>query len=380
MNVSTYFPFTIIPFEFFFSWFIFAPKLWCRASLSVMSEAPKLIKEGGRVEKMQNIQNNATTVAPEIVANATTENVNAAENAASINPNPVNMEKKNEEVAKTTKIAIIDDEEREILVAHTKYAMELPKDKKELCKKLDPSKMLSVIYHLTKPELFWQEGYDLYDENGNIIKEGTPNVLVHVQTSEDYWRVGLENKLERVEIVEFSTIQEYAQTVGSTNLYSRGMTDTEKVGVAALATGNKAYMAVYEFAKENKMNLTTAKMYLDVAMNKTQILEMSMGNVPEVAPKMGRTKKQAAELLKQAENSFGENARKRYVIRPVNTLGHQPEYSRDMILKALKDITKDDALKVDIVNPDARETMVTSLLTKYLERNLPKEGVEKQAA
>ena len=51
-----------------------------------------------------------------------------------------------------------------------------------------------------------------------------------------------------------------------------------------------------------------------------------------------------------------------------------------MILKALKDITKDDALKVDIANPDARETMVTSLLTKYLERNLPKEGVEKQAA
>ena len=128
----------------------------------------------------------ATEVAPEIVANATTENVNAAENAASINPNPVNMEKKNEEVAKTTKIAIIDGDEREILMAHTKYAMELPKDKKELCKKLDPSKMLSVIYHLTKPKLFWQEGYDLYDENGNIIKEGTPNVLVHVQTSEDY--------------------------------------------------------------------------------------------------------------------------------------------------------------------------------------------------
>lgn len=322
----------------------------------------------------------ATEVAPEIVANATTESINTAENAASSNLNPVNMEQKNEEVAMITRLAIIDGKEKKIVVAHTKYAMELPKDKKELCKKLDPSKMLSVIYHFTKPELFWQEGYDLYDENGNIIKEGTPDVLVHVQTSEDYWRVGLEKRLEKVEIVEFSSIQEYAQTVGSTNLYSRGMTDTEKVGVAALATGNKAYMAVYEFAQENNMSLTAAKMYMDVAMNKTQILEMSMGNLPEVAPKMGRTKKQAAELLKQAETIFGENARKRYVIRPINTLGHQPKYGRDRIVKALKAITKDEALKVEVATPDARETLVTSLLTEYLVSNLQKESVEKQVA
>lgn len=321
----------------------------------------------------------ATEVAP-VAEEATNETINAAENAASINSNSEKMENKNDEVAQTTRIAIIDGKEKTIVVANTKYAMELPKDKKELCKKLDPSKLLSVIYHFTKPELFWREGYDLYDENGNIIKEGTPDVLVHVQTSEDYWRVGLEDRLERVEIVEFSTIQEYAQTVGATNLYSRGMTDTEKVGVAALATGNKAYMAVYEFAKENKMSLTTAKMYMDVTMNKTQILEMSMGNMPEVAPKAGRTKKQAAELLKQAETIFGENARKRYVIRPVNTLGHQPEYGRDMIMKALKAITKDDALKVDVANPDARETLVTNLLTKHLVLNRQKESVKEEVA
>ena len=265
-------------------------------------------------------------------------------------------------------------------MAHTKYSMEQPKDKNELSKNLDPSKMLSTTYHFTKPELFWQEGYDLFDENNNLIEKGTPDVLVFIQKSDNYWRIGIEERLERTELVEFSTVQEYAQVVASTNLYSRGMTDTERVGVAALATGNKAYMAVYEFAKENKLNLTAAKMYMDVSMTKTQILEMSIGNVPEVAPKMGRTKKQAAELLRQAESIFGENARRRYVIRPVNTLGHQPEYGREMILKALKDITKDDALKVDIASPDARETMVTSLLTKYLEKYRQKEGVEKQSA
>ena len=322
----------------------------------------------------------ATAVATSSEIIAASESVNAAENAASINSNSEKMEKRNEEVAKTTRVAIIDGVERVITVAHTKYSMEQPKDKNELSKNLDPSKMLSTTYHFTKPELFWQEGYDLFDENNNLIKKGTPDVLVFIQNSDNYWRIGIEERLERTELVEFSTVQEYAQVVASTNLYSRGMTDTERVGVAALATGNKAYMAVYEFAKENKLNLTAAKMYMDVSMTKTQILEMSIGNVPEVAPKMGRTKKQAAELLRQAESIFGENARRRYVIRPVNTLGHQPEYGREMILKALKDITKDDALKVDIASPDARETMVTSLLTKYLEKYRQKEGVEKQSA
>ena len=81
---------------------------------------------------MENIQNIATGVAQETVANATTEKVNAAESAASINQNPDNMERKNEEVAKTTKVAIIDGIERVITVANTKYAMSLPKDKKML--------------------------------------------------------------------------------------------------------------------------------------------------------------------------------------------------------------------------------------------------------
>lgn len=321
----------------------------------------------------------ATGVATENVANATNESVNAADYAASINQKEKKMKKENEAVAPMTRVAIIDGEEKTIWVAHTKYAMELPKDKKELCKKLDPSKMLSVIYHFTKPELFWREGYDLYDENGNIIEKGTPNVLVHVQTSEDYWRVGLEERLEKVEMVEFSTVQEYAQTVGCTNLYSRGMTDTEKVGIAALSTGNKAYQAVYEFAKEHKLNLTTARQYLDVSMDKAQIMEMSIGLVPENAPKQGRTKKQAADLLKLAEKVFGKNARKRYVIRPLNSLSHQ-DYSSDMIKQALKAITESEAIKVEASSPDDRESLVSNLLTRHIQSNPQTEDVENQVA
>lgn len=322
--------------------------------------------EGGRVTTMKNNHQNAAEAASVNVANATVENVNAAENAASINLNKKEMEKVNEAVVPTTRIAIIDGEEKNILVAHPKFSMAQPKDRNELCQKIDTSKLMSCVFHFAKADLFWNEGYDLYDEKNNLIEKGTPDVFVHAQTADDYWKIGLVEKLTLVEIIDFPSVKDYAQTVGTTNLYSRGMTDTEKVGMAALATDNKAYMAVYEFATEQKMNLTTARLYLDVTMNKTQILEMSTGAVPENAPKLGRTKKQAAELLKQAEKVFGDNARKRYVIRPLNTLEHRKEYSKEDILTALKSITKDQAIEVKIANTNERESLVSSMLTKLL--------------
>jgi len=315
----------------------------------------------------------ATEVATENVANATNESVNAADNAASVNQNQTNMTKEKETVAPTMRVAIIDGEERRIIVAHPKFAMEQPKDRNEFCQKIDSSKLLSSVFHFAKPELFWNEGYELYDENNNLIEQGTPDVLVHAQTADDYWKVGLVEKMKLVEIINFVNVKEYAQVVGTTNLYSRGMTDTEKVGVGAIASDNKAYMAVYEFAKEQRMNLTTARMYLDVSMSKTQILEMSMGTVPDNAPKLGRTKKQATDLLNTAEKVFGKNARKRYVIRPLNTLGHQKEYRKEDIITALKSITKEQATKVELTNTDERESLVSSILTKLLKPDAQEE-------
>lgn len=319
----------------------------------------------------------ATGVAQETVAKATTEMVNAAENAASSNYlDLTDMVAKEEKVVHPTRVAVIDGKETKIVVAHSKFNMEQPKDRNELCKKIDTSKLMSCVFHFAKPELFWNEGYELYDENNNIIEKGTPDVLVHAQTPDDYWKVGIVEKLMLTEVIDFTSVQEFAQIVNTTNLYSRGMTDTEKVGMAALASGNKAYMAVYEFAKEQKMNLTTARMYLDVSMNKTQILEMSMGNVPENAPKLGRTKKQATELLKLAEKVFGKNARKRYVIRPLNTLDHQKEYRKEDIVTALKSITQEQAMEVEVTNTDERESLVSSILTKLLRPDTQEETKE----
>ena len=318
----------------------------------------------------------ATDVAISSETIATNESVNAAESAASINQKQNNMKK--EIIVPTTKIAIINGKEVEITVAYTKYSKELPQYNDKFCEKLDLSRMLPVIHNLALPQVFWKEGIQLYDRAGNIIEEGSDNVYVDCSMA-DNWRVWIDKKLERVELHAYDSVKEYAQAVGCSNLYSRGLNNTEKIGVAALATGNKAYQAVFEFAKEHNLTPTTANLYLDVRMTKLQMMKMSPGSIPKVEPTLGRTVDQAEALLSQAKDTFGENANKRYVIRAINSLVHQDEYDYDMILVAMQKVSEIDINKIIMTPSDSRESTISSILTKHIKLLIQQESVEKAA-
>ena len=310
---------------------------------------------------MDKIQNNATEVANEsanvAVETTSVKNVNYSEM----------IEKRNEEVARPTRLAIINGEERKIIVARTEYDMEQPKDKRNLLEKVDRTKLFKCFYHLTMPEIFWQEGLSLFDENGNMIDEGTDNVFVFCPTSDSFWRERLEEKLEYVEILSFGSVQEYAKAVGCANLYSRGLSNIEKLGVAALATGDEACKTVYEFAKENKLNVTTAKLYLDYRVKPTDIQSMIMGVMEETRPEIGRTKEEAQELLDIATEKFGKNAMKRYVIRAVNSLLHGGDcYSIDQMKHAIRLVTEAEVDSIKDANSAEKESIISSKLTKWL--------------
>lgn len=315
---------------------------------------------------MENIQNNVTEVATEIVANVTTENVNAAENAASINQNPDNKDNK-EKVVPTTKLAKINGEYVEITIAYTKYSMELPDYNEKFCENLDRDKLFPVIFNFAKPDVFRKEGVQLCDRAGNPVEADKPNVYVDCSSSES-WRVWIDEKLERVEVHEYSSVKEYAQAVGASNLYSRGLNNTEKIGIAALATGNEAYKAVFEFATNHELTSTVANLYLDVKMTKLQIMKMSTGFIPKTEPELGRSVEEAEKLLSQATKTFGENARKRYAIRAINVLDHQDEYNFDMIIQAMQKITANEVNVIGITPSDARESTISSMLTRHMEK------------
>lgn len=276
---------------------------------------------------------------------------------------------KKEEVVQTTKTAIIDCEEVEITIAHTKYSMRKPTDRKNLMKTLDRSKLFSCIFHLAKPKIFWEAGIQLMDENNQTIKEGTENVYVLCPTADTHWRVAVEEKLHNVEVHDFESVQDYAQAIGCTNLYSRGLNKTEKMGVAALATGNDACQMVFDFATEHKMSTSTAQHYLDFSIKPTALLELTMGNSPENVPTLGRSLEEAKVLFDVVKRKFNKNAEKRYIIRPINTLLHMVNkgYSTDTMKKAIDSITEMEANTIEHAPNGQREAMVSSTLTTYLD-------------
>ena len=261
------------------------------------------------------------------------------------------MTKEQKSVVSTTKVAIIDGVEKEIILAYTKYSMELPKYNEKFDEELSSGRKLPVLHNFAKPEIFWKEGVLLYDREGKVIEEGTPNVFVHCSTG-DCWRAWVDEKLENVKVSEFNSVKEYAQVIGRTNLYSRGLTNTEKVGVAALATGNKACKTVFLFAKKHKVNLTTAQLYLDCKMKPSTIMEMTMGTMPHKELTLGRSEKDAEKLLEVASNKFEKNAEKRYAIRAINTLLRNDEYSMKLMLKAIMHVSEEEKLEFDLASSE----------------------------
>ena len=185
--------------------------------------------------------------------------------------------------------ANIDGTEVEVVVAFTDYSMEQPKKKESLLKNTDADKRMDVIFHFATPDVFWNEGITLFDRNGKAISKGTPNVLVICDMADTYWRLFLDKVLTNVQVHEFESVQEYAQTIGNSMLLSRSLNNVEKIGYAALATGNEAYKAVFEFAKKNGVPMNTAQLYLDLQLKPATTQLMMLGKEPKTVPTLGRT-------------------------------------------------------------------------------------------
>ena len=180
-----------------------------------------------------------------------------------------------------TKVSImLEGKVLEIIPAFTDYNMEQPKKKEKLMEQSDAGKRLDVIFHFATPQTFWEEGYTLFDRNGNAIPKDTPNVFPVCDTADSYWRIFSDLVLTNVQIHEFESVQEYAQTIGNSMLLSRGLNNVERVGYAALATGNEAYKAVFEFAKRNNVPMNTAQLYLDLQLRPLTTALMMLGKEP----------------------------------------------------------------------------------------------------
>lgn len=269
--------------------------------------------------------------------------------------------------SKTTVIAIIDGEEREITLARTMYSMDtLKKSQEKLLEEVDQSKLLEEIFHFSTPEIFTNAGIKLFDLNDEEIAEGTANVLVPIETANTYWRFTFDEVLKNVQVHTFASVEEYAQVTGTTDLFSRSRNTVEKMGVAALATGNDTYKAVYELCRKTGMPGSTAMAYLGVQLKGSTTLEMTIG-IKGKTPVASRSFDEAFALYQQICFTFTPaDAKKRYPIRAINSVMHAGGYDLNTIEKALKTIPSDEVHRALLADCGTKETCIANVLLKFM--------------
>ena len=245
---------------------------------------------------------------------------------------------------------IINGKTVEITPAYTRYSMQ-QKVNENLLKIANPELRLPVIFNFAKPDIFWNEGIDLFDSEGYPISPNTPNTYVFCDTADTFWRVSIEKCLDNVIIHDFASVEEYAKAVGNTMLYSRGLNNVEKIGYAALATGDQATKAVYDFAKTNNVPISIAQLYFDITLKPTTVQTMLLGKKPELSPVLGRQPKEAQTLYEQMARTFTKGS---------------ANYNMASIMDCLQEIPAHQVAMAELEGCDTKEACIAGVLTTWL--------------
>lgn len=264
--------------------------------------------------------------------------------------------------------AKINNEEQNIIIARHKYSMEtLKASQLKQLENINSSKMLDVIFHVSTAEIFYEAGIELKDYDGNDIPSGTPNVYVPIETADTFYRFTMDEVLKTVEIHTFKSIQEFAETTGTTTFFSRGLSSKEKMGVAALATNDEVCNAIYNLALEGKMPASTAQLYLDVQVKGVTTAMMATGYKPKDLASLGRSYEEAKELYERVSVVFGINeAKKRYAIRSINYLQKSEGISLEQIFHALETIPANDVAKAKLMGCGEKESCIVTTLILWI--------------
>ena len=228
-------------------------------------------------------------------------------------------------------------------------------------------KLLTPRYHFCKPDIFWKEGYNLFDNNGELIEQGTTNVLTHCETPETSERIYIDDFLEDVEIHDFESVADYAQHIGETVLISRMPSKVEEMGIAALATGDEAVKEAYEFAIENGITYTQSLGFMAGEMKAATLKLMMRGVKAKPTLALGRTKEQAQMLYDESCKSLGEGeSKKRYVPRALNIILKKEKFSFDMVIEALRTIPSSEVTMAKLADCGEKEACIAGALISWI--------------
>ena len=283
----------------------------------------------------------------------------------------------------------ITKRQSEIIIATSDYSMSVAKANIELGKGLIANdKFEKVPLYVTDADLFYDADITLKDLNGNIVKKGTPNVYVPVDSANGYWQwatyheynlnaIVKEEKqlvIENVQVKRFDSLQEFAQYRGVNNVLSRGFNGLEKAGNAALATQHEFYTKVFQKAVELKANISVVTKYYNFGKTikpkvwNSAVLGIVEENFIEYDLEIGD------EIVETLQNmDFTEKTIKnRYLIDAITRFAnYKPQGKEKMIgiaetISTIKSLSSESVRIINMVTSDHINVIYTELFTQYL--------------
>lgn len=321
-----------------------------------------------RLEIKENVSANATNEASVEPANVNEmKQETMSENVTYFTSDELGQLGKDLGIKPTAVKANINGKDVRIIVAHTEYGMRHTKKMDKILTTVNKEKLLTPRYHFCKPKIFWKEGYNLFDNKGEVITEGTENVYVICDTPETSERIYIDDFLKDVEIHDFESVADYAQHIGETALISRMPSKVEEMGIAAMATGDAAVKEAYEFAIENGITYTQSLGYLAGEMKAATLKLMMRGVKAKPTLTLGRTKAQAQQLYDESCKSLGEGeAKKRYVPRALNIILKKEQFSFDIVIEALQTIPSSDVTMAKLADCGEKEACIAGALISWI--------------
>lgn len=283
----------------------------------------------------------------------------------------------------------ITKRQSEIIIATSDYSMSVAKTNIELGKGvITNDKFEKVPLYVTDADLFYDADITLKDLNGNIVKKGTPNVYVPVDSANGYWQwatyheynlnaIVKEEKqlvIENVQVKRFDSLQEFAQYRGVNNVLSRGFNGLEKAGNAALATQHEFYTKVFQKAVELKANISVVTKYYNFGKTikpkvwNSAVLGIVEENFIEYDLEIGD------EIVETLQNMdfTDKTIKNRYLIDAITRFAnYKPQGKEKMIgiaetISTIKSLSSESVRIINMVTSDHINVIYTELFTQYL--------------
>lgn len=273
-----------------------------------------------------------------------------------------------------TVIVLINGEQKDIIPAFTKYSIKC-KDlsKNKVFENIDKNKILPTLFAFTSIAPFRNENVTLFDYNGvKIPQELDENVLVSLDKPDTINLFGVLDAPFNSVVVECDSVADAYSRVATTFAFSQLPTKGEWIGLGAVTTKEDVLSQILQFAKDKKMNGTTAQAYFGLSYRISSLQKAAITMVSPREDEKFRSLEEATVLLEATVKAFGARcAMQTRYIKALNT--SIKLYDMDKVVEALNAI--DDDTKQTIIDAPCEEKrqFIQDFITK-------KVGVQKDAA